>query len=877
MRRRAETMKVSTAILSIAIIVAAAAAAVPDEASAYELRIFGTVEDGHGHRLREAHIVAADTSVAGIKGEIATNASGEFDLTVDVNPSCPGGVQAVLFVYLRDYSGSGESVKVGVVNAGHIGRHSSVDTALEDTIFMAAVTAYRADPPSHGNFSGPEWEVHLDFTHTQTWNDQVKQHLALDVAGCGAIGPVADLMQPWDDVGTWVELNLTSAAVTYYHAIRAFDAFEHPDWFDQAFTVHDDMAVIEFGTPAYGSRPAAYNDSRGFHCVYIYEGGRGVFNDNNVDLRESWYPDNREWHELCHYLNVILYEEPLHMVGTNHNGYFNDESNDSVMEGFAEFCSMLIAEYHGDAAAQLYHANGADYNLQTGYPVWGPYWRARSPLAQVDTLLVSVPDSEEKVEFPIPAPTARAFLDDTRDGREEFAVAAILWDLHDAGLQDMGPVHSNWLGGPIRDRVTIDTNTIIRKIDDLEPKTIVELLAAFSDDTDTDSDGNGLLDIQEVFIMHGAFRDANPRNFEFDGPTSGSDLLSRYFVRAREILELGPDDPFPPLDDIFAVINAFAEAFAEIPGQTGSCVPYRGGDDNFTCAPGGPDTGLQFPYRSSREAFMGPAAAHLEVLDITGITPGEGTQWSFTVSVTFPDGWDLEDYEITRDWDRDSGLIPFVMPPAGLPSLAEITVATDPDVGTTDPVVFSSYGFWRAVIEADEEATSFASVTLTAGGLDPTATLNGVVTDAMTGHPLSGAGAVLDGGDHSATADGDGRFTIDGLDPGFYELEVTHEDYEGLVLTIALGREEPDLEIALYPVYDDTPEGPDEVEPIPESAEPDVAEPDVTEEADAADAGTDSGLDAAVDAVPDAADDMAEDAEPDAGDGDGGCGCTILR
>ncbi|MFH1435584.1 MAG: carboxypeptidase regulatory-like domain-containing protein [Pseudomonadota bacterium] len=131
---------------------------------------------------------------------------------------------------------------------------------------------------------------------------------------------------------------------------------------------------------------------------------------------------------------------------------------------------------------------------------------------------------------------------------------------------------------------------------------------------------------------------------------------------------------------------------------------------------------------------------------------------------------------------------------------------------------FSSYGFWRAVIEADEEAVSFASVTLTAGGLPPEATLSGVVTDALTGDPLIGAGADLDSGAHAASTDSDGRFTIADLEPGFYELAVNHEGYVGHGFTIALGLEEPDLEIALYPVYDDAPEGPDEVEPAAAAA-----------------------------------------------------------
>ena len=60
--------------------------------------------------------------------------------------------------------------------------------------------------------------------------------------------------------------------------------------------------------------------------------------------------------------------------------------------------------------------------------------------------------------------------------------------------------------------------------------------------------------------------------------------------------------------------------------------------------------------------------------------------------------------------------------------------------------------------------------------------LNGMVVEEATGEPLAGARIILAGYDKEIFSDFDGNFTIEGLAPGNYDIEVSFISYESLEL-----------------------------------------------------------------------------------------------
>ncbi len=137
----------------------------------------------------------------------------------------------------------------------------------------------------------------------------------------------------------------------------------------------------------------------------------------HIDYEDSSYrspdrPMNREWHEFSHHAMFSMYGRwPSHPAGTiNHAGFVNPSTGDSFCEGFAEFMSMMIADYYKYPNPHVYAKSGS---LEANYRSW-----------------------------------------DYRGRAEEFAVAGILWDLYD-GLND--------------DRVQLTINDIWYLLKDYNP------------------------------------------------------------------------------------------------------------------------------------------------------------------------------------------------------------------------------------------------------------------------------------------------------------------------------------------------------------------------------------------------------------------------
>ena len=125
-------------------------------------------------------------------------------------------------------------------------------------------------------------------------------------------------------------------------------------------------------------------------------------------------PDNREWHEYGHHVmadrfggdlpwNAVTCPNPrTGQFSCNHAGFPNLNTNDSWVEGFAEFYSLLTAnQMENDAWPELYRWAGIEDNLESNYLAWTR--TLRNP----------------------------AVWPNWWSADEEFAVAGLLWDLID--------------------------------------------------------------------------------------------------------------------------------------------------------------------------------------------------------------------------------------------------------------------------------------------------------------------------------------------------------------------------------------------------------------------------------------------------------------
>jgi len=228
------------------------------------------------------------------------------------------------------------------------------------------------------------------------------------------------------------------------------------------------------------------------------------------DPRDGGKPDNREWHELGHYWMYEMYGDgfpPEWVVDTaecpevvppglprdgtgNHCGYGNWTTADSFVEGFAEFTSMLTSEFFGDEDASLYRVDGADEDLELDFGVWGDF--------------IFLPN----------------FLSLTPDD-EEFAVAGILWDLHDAQSTDvkLRGTFSTQVG--LEDLLTRSDDSIFQRILAQRPGTLKALHQTFNAGS-VDSDGDGATNVDEIFLAHAVYDDVIVRNAVHDaGETVG--------------------------------------------------------------------------------------------------------------------------------------------------------------------------------------------------------------------------------------------------------------------------------------------------------------------------------------------------------------------
>ncbi len=228
-------------------------------------------------------------------------------------------------------------------------------------------------------------------------------------------------------------------------------------------------------------------------------------------LADVDWPDNREWHEFSHHImadsllggdnampaprlqpkvtvdvddnrngtfNEALFawvtstnpptltkfaEGPMTFskgLDFNHLGYANSTTTDSLVEGFAEFMSMVIADtMTPDPRPEMYKWDGTSTDLEAVHYAW-------------------------------------------RD--EEFAVASLLWDLYDSHEDS----YALW-GKILDDKIDLTLDDLWARLDRATIRDVKDLYDALSD-LQGDSDNDGIRDVDELFIMHGFFVDKAP-------------------------------------------------------------------------------------------------------------------------------------------------------------------------------------------------------------------------------------------------------------------------------------------------------------------------------------------------------------------------------
>ena len=154
-------------------------------------------------------------------------------------------------------------------------------------------------------------------------------------------------------------------------------------------------------------------------------------------------------------------------IDVNHVGYANSTTTDSLIEGFAEFMSLLIADnMTTETHPEVYKWAGGNTNLEALHQAWN--WS------------------------------------------EEFAVASLLWDLYDDHVDS----YSLW-GLTLDDRIDLTLDQLWKRINAPNIQDMKDVYDALSD-LNIDNDNDGIGDIDEIFIAHGFFADTNPSNKQYD-------------------------------------------------------------------------------------------------------------------------------------------------------------------------------------------------------------------------------------------------------------------------------------------------------------------------------------------------------------------------
>jgi hypothetical protein len=195
------------------------------------------------------------------------------------------------------------------------------------------------------------------------------------------------------------------------------------------------------------------------HKKTLYSPGdsRILISAAQTSLSDSNRPDNREYHEFMHALMYDIYNAwpagRMEPGVKNHDGFLNNNTADSYLEGFAEFMSLVISDYNKEPSPSIYAGFGS---MEKNYKPW-----------------------------------------DGRGMDEEFAVASLLWDIYD---------DRNENGDSIT--LTLDEIWSVLKV---KRKDFYEYYKAFKAEFPKQADA-----FDELFKMHGFFYDTRAGNSKYD-------------------------------------------------------------------------------------------------------------------------------------------------------------------------------------------------------------------------------------------------------------------------------------------------------------------------------------------------------------------------
>jgi dipeptidyl aminopeptidase/acylaminoacyl peptidase len=270
----------------------------------------------------------------------------------------------------------------------------------------------------------------------------------------------------------WVEMHLTTAAIPTV----SFYTFATSRPWDNSSAVGPHAAFYSAANSAIvlGTTESAYENRDGIGSLEYDE------NFNLIAGHFDGAPENSEWHEFTHHLyRTFITSSPCTVGSTNHGGYNNPDTCDSMSEGFATFLPTLAAQDITGASDADYDSLG--YNLDlVKYKAWG----YREDLEEV-----------------------------FRPTLEDVAVAGLFWDLVDfqADIEPTQVIGTDGLHHPAiyTDLVNIPLRQLWNQLTSSHPVTVFDLRVSFGQPALTvDLDGNGTLDVaplDQVFLMHGFF------------------------------------------------------------------------------------------------------------------------------------------------------------------------------------------------------------------------------------------------------------------------------------------------------------------------------------------------------------------------------------
>jgi hypothetical protein len=228
-------------------------------------------------------------------------------------------------------------------------------------------------------------------------------------------------------------------------------------------------------------------EAKGGEVVMCTTGGRS-------DLDHYRAPELPLWHEIGHYLLFQMYNPYIaNRTESNlpHAGYHvNNNTNDAIIEGFAGFVTILIDEHYNDPyndASPPYVYNTE--NVELDIMIWGS--------GQLD---------------------------------EENALAGILWDFYDRGLEINRGYFRNpaattssgsYIGATLtpvskvypqsEDQISLSAPVIMAVIERNDVSTLVDLYNAFISERRI-----GSIDMDMIYVNHGVYADVVERNYIHD-------------------------------------------------------------------------------------------------------------------------------------------------------------------------------------------------------------------------------------------------------------------------------------------------------------------------------------------------------------------------